>query len=290
MAGLRSTVSFAIAGIPTPKPSPCTCWRCGAESNSIPATCWDAWKRPMRDLDGIFFIDSSTPIFVHQYSHAWFDFRNRRDRYANYFHNSQRATAAHRLYCMDLAGKFPWYGPDMWGVTASDSRGGYRAWASPAQQPDGTLVPCAAGGSIVFLPDRCGAVLENMLERYGSKVWSPFGFVDAFQPDAGWFSRYVIGINLGIMLLMAENSRSGAVWSAVMSTPEAGRAMTRSACAPSDRLSLPITYSLPPASRTCSRSGRRAPPVARDCLVRRCAHFPAPPACPPCAPWKSDGK
>ncbi len=197
----------------------------GAESNSIPATCWDAWKRPMRDLDGIFFIDSSTPIFVHQYSHAWFDFRDRRDRYANYFHNSQRATAAHRLYCMDLAGKFPWYGPDMWGVTASDSRGGYRAWASPAQQPDGTLVPCAAGGSIVFLPERCSAVLENMLQHYGSQVWCKYGFVDAFQPHADWFSGYVIGINLGIMLLMAENSRSGAVWSAVMSTPEAGRAM-----------------------------------------------------------------
>jgi hypothetical protein len=197
----------------------------GAESNSIPASCWDVWKRPMRDFDGIFFIDSATPIFVHQYSHAWFDFRDRRDRYANYFHNSQRATEAHRLYCMGLSGKFPWYGPDMWGVTASDSRGGYRAWASPSDLPDGTLVPCAAGGSIVFLPDRCGAVLENMVERYGAQVWSKYGFIDAFQPDAGWFSRYVIGINLGIMLLMAENSRSGAVWNAVMSTPEAGRAM-----------------------------------------------------------------
>ena len=87
----------------------------------------------VRDIDGIFFIDSATPIFVHQYSHAWFDFRDRRDRYANYFHNSQRATVAHRLYCMDLSDKFPWYGPDMWGVTASDSRRGYRAWASPAR-------------------------------------------------------------------------------------------------------------------------------------------------------------
>ena len=126
---------------------------------------------------------------------------------------------------MDLSDKFPWYGPDMWGVTASDSRRGYRAWASPADKPDGTLVPCAAGGSIVFLPDRCGAVLQNMLDRYGAQVWSKYGFVDAFQPDAGWFSRYVIGINLGIMLLMAENSRSGAVWSAVMSSPEARRGM-----------------------------------------------------------------
>ena len=79
----------------------------------------------MRDFNGLFYIDAATPLFVHQYSHAWFDFRNREDRYANYFNNSQRATQAHRLYCMHLANKFPWYGPDMWGVTASDSRSGY---------------------------------------------------------------------------------------------------------------------------------------------------------------------
>ena len=65
---------------------------------------------------------------------------------------------------MGLADKFPWYGPDMWGVTASDSRAGYRVWASPEAPPDGTLVPCASGGSIVFLPQLCGAVLRNMKE------------------------------------------------------------------------------------------------------------------------------
>jgi hypothetical protein len=118
----------------------------GSGDNAIPAKCWDAWKRPMRDFNGVFYIDAATPLFVHQYSHAWFDFRKRTDRYANYFSNSQRATQAHRLYCMGLADKFPWYGPDMWGVTSSDSRGGYRAWASPAAPADGTLVPCASGG------------------------------------------------------------------------------------------------------------------------------------------------
>lgn len=198
----------------------------GAGGNAIPAKCWDAWKRPMHDYDGVFYIDASTPLFVHQYSHAWFDFRNREDRYANYFRNSQRATQAHRLYCMALADKFPWYGPDMWGVTASDSRAGYRVWASPSTPPDGTLVPCASGGSIVFLPTLCGAVLENMKTRYGKQAWSKYGFVDAFQPKAEWFSRYVIGINVGILVLMAENARSEGVWEAVMSTPEAGRAMT----------------------------------------------------------------
>ena len=91
----------------------------GSESNAIPPSSWDAWTRPMRSYNGIFVIDDSTPLFVHQYSHAWFDFRDRRDKYADYFRNSQRATQAHRLYCMQLSDRFPWYGPTMWGVTAS---------------------------------------------------------------------------------------------------------------------------------------------------------------------------
>jgi hypothetical protein len=194
-----------------------------SETHAIPATCWDAWKRPLRNYRGVFYMDAETPLFVHQYSHAWFDFRGRVDRYANYFNNSQRATQAHRNYCIHLSETFPWYGPDMWGVTASDSRGGYRAWGHPARPPDGTLVPCAAGGSIVFLPEACAAVLLNMFNRYGDQAWCKYGFVDAFHPQERWFNSDVVGIDLGIMLLMAENYRSLSVWEAVMSTVEARR-------------------------------------------------------------------
>jgi hypothetical protein len=113
----------------------------------------------------------------------------------------------------------------MWGISASDSRYGYLDWGGPRTlantKIDGTLVPCAAGGSIVFLPDECGLVLERMIERYGSRVWTRYGFVDAFHPDAGWYGPDVIGIDLGIMLLMAENLRTGSVWRTIMATPEA---------------------------------------------------------------------
>jgi hypothetical protein len=195
-----------------------------SETHPIPSSSWNAFTRPMQAFDGIFYIDASTPLFVHQYSHAWFDFRNRTDRYANYFHNSTRATQAHRMYCMDLSNKFPWYGPDMWGVTASDSRTGYKAWGSPANPPDGTVVPCAAGGSLVFLPGECASVLRNIYDHYGN-AWSKFGFVDAFHPGAKWYSKFVLGIDAGITLLMAENFRAGSVWQLVMSTREAQRGM-----------------------------------------------------------------
>lgn len=196
-----------------------------SETYPIPAASWNAWKRPMRDFQGIFYIDANAPLFVHQYSHAWFDFRNRQDAYADYFHNSQRATQAHRLYCMTLSKEYPWYGPDMWGVTASDSPHGYRVWGSFSHPPDGTLVPCAAGGSIAFLPQTCGAVLQNMKDQYGDHVWCRYGFRDAFHPKTGWYSPDVIGIDLGIMVLMAENLRGASVWDAVMSTPESKRGM-----------------------------------------------------------------
>jgi hypothetical protein len=196
-----------------------------SERHPIPASCWRAFARPMHEYQGIFFIDAGAPLFVHQYSHAWFDFRGQQDEFADYYRNSVRATEAHRLFCLSYSHEFPWYTPNMWGITASDSRSGYRIWCSPTSPPDGTLVPCAAGGSLVFLPGSCGAVLQNMMDQYGDKVWNKYGFVDAFHPKEQWFSRYVLGIDQGVILLMTENMRSGSVWSAVMNTPQAKRAM-----------------------------------------------------------------
>jgi hypothetical protein len=196
----------------------------GSPSSVVPPGAWQAWRRPFYTYSGITYVTGG-PLFIHQYSHAWFDFRNRADRFANYYVNSQRATQAHRLFCMSLAPEYPWFGPNMWGVTASDSRKGYAVWVSPNNPPDGTLVPCAAGGSLGILPQLSGAVLQNMYETYGDHIWTKYGFRDAFHPQAGWYSPDVIGINLGITLIMAENFRTSSVWDAVMSTPEAARAV-----------------------------------------------------------------
>ena len=199
----------------------------GSPVFGIPSSSWDALQRPMSNYAGLSFIDAGAPLFIHQYSHAWFDFRGKRDRYADYFENSRVATEAHRVLCMRLSGRYPWYGRNMWGVTASDSRRGYSAWGDVCSPnaTDGTLVPCAAGGSIAFLPEECIAVLAKMIEYYGSNVWGRYGFVDAFHPGQGWYDPDVIGIDQGIMLLMAENSRTGSVWRAMAAAPEPARAM-----------------------------------------------------------------
>lgn len=199
----------------------------GSATHPLPPSHWESWSRPRRRYAEISYIDDGTPLFVHQYAHAWVDFRNRRDRHADYFANSQLATIAHRRYCADLGARFPWYAEGLWGVTASDSRQGYRAWGGPgtAVTPDGTVVPCAAGGSIAFLPEECGAALQAMRERHGKAIWGRYGFVDAFHPGAGWTSPDVLGIDLGIMLLMAENHRHGSVWRAMERVPELQRGM-----------------------------------------------------------------
>jgi hypothetical protein len=176
---------------------------------------------------GYSYIDAEAPLFIHQYSHAWFDFRRQQDGYADYFRNSAVATLVHRRFCADLGEEFPHYSNELWGITASESPQGYVIWGGPPRQGpiDGSIVPCAAGGSLPFLPPDTLAVLRGMRERFGSKAWGRFGFTDAFNPATGWSSRDYVGINTGITLLMAENARTGFVWDLFMKNPEARTAM-----------------------------------------------------------------
>ncbi|TAN35866.1 MAG: hypothetical protein EPN23_10015 [Verrucomicrobia bacterium] len=199
----------------------------GAPERPLPAACWDAWRRtPVGHYAGMTYLQLA-PLFVHQYSQAFVDFRDRHDGYADYWRNSELATRAQRQLCLDLRDKFPHYGPDCWGITSSDSPTGYRAWGGPPPTPDvdGVVVPCAAGGSLPFAPPECLAVLRQLVTTYGERVWKPYGFVDAFNPRTGWYSPDVLGIDVGITLLMAENFRSGLIWRQFMSAPEIQRAL-----------------------------------------------------------------
>jgi hypothetical protein len=203
-------------------------------SRPIPTSCWDAWKRPIFEYAGQRYINIAAPLFIHQFSHAWFDFRGRKDAYANYYENSVTATRAHRLFCLELKQRFPHFEENLWGITASDFKGGYVAWGGPpAHGPlDGTIVPCAAAGSVPFLPAECVRCLRTIKERHGSKVWQRYGFVDAFNPSTGWQAPDVIGIDAGITLVMAENARSGFVWETFMRNPEARRSLARAGFKP----------------------------------------------------------
>jgi hypothetical protein len=201
----------------------------GSSSHPLPIETWNAWKRTTFEYDGLRYIGSYAPLFIHQYSQAWFDFRGKKDRYADYFQNSVTATEVHRRFCIQLKKQFPNYGDDLWGITASDSQHGYVVWGGPPEigPIDGTVVPSATGGSLPFLPQATLRVLKHMKSRYGSEVWSRYGPVNAFNPLKKWYDTDVVAIDTGIILLMAENLRSEFVWKTFMKNPEAQRGFRR---------------------------------------------------------------
>lgn len=201
----------------------------GSPARAITPISWRSWSRARMTFGGYTYLTGG-PLFVHQYSHAWVDFRDRRESwypYTDYFANSVEATLAHRAFCLSLAREFPSYTETLWGITASDSVGGYVAWGGPPRDPaiDGTIVPAAAGGSLQFTPAVSIAALRTMKEKYGASIYGRYGFADAFHPLTGWVGPDVIGINIGITLLSAENLRTGNVWRWFMLNREIPRAM-----------------------------------------------------------------
>src|SRR5487761_1773799 len=160
----------------------------GSPTHALKPAAWNAWKRTTFEYDGIRYIGSFAPLFIHQYSQAWFDFRRKKDKYADYFQNSAIATDVHRRFCIELGKIFPDYTNDLWGITASDSQKGYVVWGGPpAMGPiDGTVVPAAAGGSLPFLPDATMRVIRSIHDNY-PRAWCRYGFVDAFNPLTDWY-------------------------------------------------------------------------------------------------------
>jgi len=201
----------------------------GSSSHPLTVETWNAWKRTKFEYDGLRYVGSFAPLFVHQYSQAWFDFRRKKDPYADYFQNSIIATEAHRRFCLELAKQFPDYSEDLWGISASDSQKGYVVWGGPpAMGPiDGTVVPSAAAGSLPFMPQAVMRVLRTIKDKYGKSAWTRYGFVNAFNPLTNWYDNEVVGIDTGITMLMAENARTGFIWNTFMKTPEAQRGMAR---------------------------------------------------------------
>jgi hypothetical protein len=198
----------------------------GSPTHTPAPSIWNAWSRPRMQYKSYIYISGSDPLFVHQFSHAYFDFRNKSDGFANYFDNSVTATRAHRQFCIDMGAP---YSREYWGITASDSQTGYQAWGGPPKLGglDGSVVPCAAAGSLPFLPRECLQVLHSLQKRYRDNAWSRYGFTDALRPAASWYNADVLGIDLGIGMLMAENLRSEFVWRTFAQNKEVGIAFEK---------------------------------------------------------------
>ncbi len=210
----------------------------GAPESAIPSRCWNAWQRsPILNFQGESFV-SYPPLFVHQFPLAFFDLRNfQSSEDLDYWANAVLAHQAQIAFLSELGKRYPdqlgHYGNDLWGLSSSDSETGYRDWGGPYAdgrfEPDrgidGTIVPSASAGGLVFVPQQAMHTLRFQFNHFGDRIFSRFGFVNAFNPRTNWVNRDAIGIDTGITLLMAENLLGGSVWDSFMNHSAAQRSL-----------------------------------------------------------------
>jgi hypothetical protein len=234
----------------------------GSPTHPAPPAAWDAWTSHYRwgTFQGQEHLGFA-PLFGHQYTHLWIDFRGiqdaaMRERGIDYFENSRRAVLAQYAYAVANPGGWAAYGAGCWGLTACDgpvnaeldlegrTRGFHTYWARGASfteiQDDGTVCPSAAGGSIAFAPELVIPMLQDLRRTYGERIFSTYGFLDALNPTFtadvpvqhgrvdprhGWFDTDYLGIDQGPILIMIENHRSGLVWRVLRGNPHVVRGL-----------------------------------------------------------------
>jgi hypothetical protein len=228
----------------------------GSPTYAVEPDAWRAWTETYAwgSYYGYEFVNFG-PLFGHQYSHCWIDFRGIRDEYMrekgiDYFENSRRATYSQRAYAADNPLKFRDYSADIWGLTACDGPADTTFVVDGVQREfrkysargvsfdwvfdDGTIAPTAAGGSISFAPEICIPALKAIRQKYGDNVWRKYGFIDAFNPTFrteelpnGWFDFEYLGIDQGPIIIMIENLRTGLVWETMKRNPYIVRGLER---------------------------------------------------------------
>jgi hypothetical protein len=235
----------------------------GGPAHAIPGSAWSAWTSGyswFSNQYGFSFL-GFPPLFGHQYSHCWVDFRSIADAYMagkgiTYAENTRRATLAQRAYCVANPGGFTGYGSLVWGLTACDgpTGTGYLGYSArgapgPGTTDDGTIAPTAPAGSMPFTPEISLPTLRNFYDQYRASLWTPYGFADAFNLKANWWDSDVIGIDQGPIALMIENFRSGSLWSRYMKSVEVQRGLSAAGfspavSAPEEAWTIPTRFAL----------------------------------------------
>jgi hypothetical protein len=225
----------------------------GAPVHAVPANSWEHWVAPYPRFwrgEGPTRRLAFAPLFGHQYSHIFIDFRDiydapMREVGFDYFENSRRATYANRAYCTANPMRWDGYSNRIWGLTACDGPGnyvlpfkgeqrtfyGYAArgpLGEPDERDDGTIAPTAALGSLPFAPEIVIPAAEALLADHGTRIFDKYGFKDSFNPSFtytdkkletgsvdpqhGWVAADYLGIDQGPILLQAANYRDDFVW------------------------------------------------------------------------------
>ncbi len=240
----------------------------GSPTDPASADTWQGFMSTYPNAWGTFMGQEhlgGAPLFWHQFSHVWVDFRGIQDVFMrgkglDYFENSRRATVSQRAYAVANPGDWNDYGATIWGLTACDGPGmiqgpdhrgrmrqffDYRARGAGLRdtQDDGTIAPPAALSSLPFAPEIVLPTLRAFHRRFGAVIYGRYGFVDAFntsfrsegaklsdgrwQPGFGWVDTDVIGIDQGSTIAMLANHRSGVIWRVMRQHPVLRRGLQR---------------------------------------------------------------
>jgi hypothetical protein len=162
--------------------------------------------------------DYGGPLFFSHYSFLGLDPRGLKDQYADYWEQNKNHTLINREHCVRNPKGFKGYGPNCWGLTASDTYDGYNAH-SPTND-FGTITPTAALSAFPYTPEYSMQALKHFYYNLGDKIWSEYGFVDAFNETKNWYADSHLAIDQGPIIVMIENHRSGLLWKLFMSCPE----------------------------------------------------------------------
>lgn len=162
--------------------------------------------------------DYGGPLFFSHYSFLGLDPKGLKDQYADYWEQNRNHTLISREHCVRNPKGFKGYGADCWGLTASDTYDGYNAF-SPTND-FGTITPTAALSAFPYTPEYSMQALKHFYFKLGDKIWSEYGFVDAFNETKEWYAKSHLAIDQGPIIVMIENYRSGLLWKLFMSSPE----------------------------------------------------------------------
>ncbi len=168
-------------------------------------------------------VGTGGPLFFTHYSYLGFDPHRLHDRYtSSYFDNNRNIALTNRAYCIADPKHFPGYGPNAWGLTASDGPEGYVPHAPDANNDRGTLTLTGALASFPYTPEASMAAFKHYYRDLGAQLWDVYGPRDAYNPQQDWVSPIYMGLNQAPITVMVENYRTGLVWKSFMANPEIG--------------------------------------------------------------------
>ncbi|WP_321309102.1 glucoamylase family protein [Marinifilum fragile] len=185
----------------------------------------------VRELDPTKRNDYGGPLFFTHYSYLGLtphitDQHMSLAGYSSYFDRNKKQTLLNRQWCISNHSTYSYYGESCWGLTASDTPGGYMAHAP--NNDNGTITPTAAISSIVYTPEYTLDAMRFFYEKMDEyNLFGQYGFKDAFNISKGWVAKSYLAIDQGPIVVMIENYRSGIIWDTFMKTPEIGIALDK---------------------------------------------------------------